>query len=172
MVAHVEQKRWWIQMPISWAVEGVLVLALLAGTGVAAAQVRGRDATIADQAAGISQQAVTLQQSREQVVAQRRVAAVDGAIIQVYAQEQAQRTAMDRALRGEDSEIYESYAVVAAGTKVDGAIIQTYAQVQAQRTAMERALRGEDSEIYESYAVAAAAAAQTQSRLERLLAAR
>ena len=76
MVAHVEQKRWWIQMPISWGVKGVLVLALLVSVVVGAAQVRGRDATIADQAAGISQQAVTLQQSREQVVAQHRAAEV------------------------------------------------------------------------------------------------
>jgi hypothetical protein len=106
MGAHVEQKRWWIQMPVSWGVEVALVLALLASVGVGVAQVRSRDATIAAQAAGISQQAGAL-----------RRAELDGAIIQAYAQAQAERTAMERALRGEDSEIYESYAVTAAAAE-------------------------------------------------------
>ena len=106
MVAHVEQKHWWIQMPFSWGVEVALVLALLASVGIGVAQVRSRDATIADQAAGISQQAGTL-----------RRAELDDAIIQAYALAQAERTAMERALRGEDSEIYESYAVTAATTR-------------------------------------------------------
>ena len=168
MGAQVEQKHWWIQTPFSWGVEVALVLALLASVGVGVAQVRSRDAMIADQAAGISQQALTLQQAREQVAAQRRAAEVDEAIIQAYSRLPAQRTAMERALRGEGSEVYESYGIVAAAAEVDGAIIRTYAQLQAERTAMERALRGEDSEIYESYAVTAAAAERTRSRLELL----
>ena len=106
MVAHVEQKHWWSQMPFSWGVEGVLVLALLASVGLGVTQVRSRDATIADQATGISQQAAIL-----------RRAELDGAIIQAYAQAQAERTAMERALRGEDNEIYESYAVMAAAAE-------------------------------------------------------
>jgi hypothetical protein len=103
MGAPVEQKHWWIQRPFSWAVDVALVLALLASVGVGVAQVRSREVTIADQAAGIGRQAGAL-----------RRAELDGAIIQAYAEAQAERTAMERALRGEDSEIYESYAVTAA----------------------------------------------------------
>ena len=97
MVAHVAQKHWWIQMPFSWGVEVVLVLALLASVGFGVAQVRGRDATITEQAAGLSQQATTIGQQTATIGQQDaaiqlsgeqmgRVAAVDATIIAAYEQ--------------------------------------------------------------------------------------
>ena len=106
MDAQVERTRWWSQMPFSWGVEVALVLALLVSVGVGVGQARSRDATIAAQAASISQQAGAV-----------RRADLDEAIIQAYAQAEAERVAMERALRGEDSEIYESYAVTAAAAE-------------------------------------------------------
>lgn len=117
MLAHVERKHWWTQLPFSWGVEMVLVLALLAGTAFAATQVRGRDVTIADQSAVISQQAATIRQSEEQALTLRRVAYVDGALIEAYGTLQAHRAAMEKALRGEYGEVYESYEVQAAGAQ-------------------------------------------------------
>jgi hypothetical protein len=55
---------------------------------------------------------------------------------------------------------------------LDGAIIAAYGTLEAQRAALEQARRGEYSEVYESTAIAEAAVAQTQSRLELLLAQR
>src|SRR5262245_43120893 len=115
MVAQVERKPRGIQASFSWGVAAVLALALLVGIGVAAAQVRARDATIADQATSISRQATALQQSGEQVLSLRRIAALDESIIEAYGQVQAQRLAMEQALRGEFGEVYESHAVAAAG---------------------------------------------------------
>jgi hypothetical protein len=62
MSMHVERKHWYTQLPFSWGVEAILVVALLAGTAVAATQVRGRDTTITEQATIISQQTTTIGQ--------------------------------------------------------------------------------------------------------------
>ena len=115
MVAHVARKHWWIQFPISWGVEVVLVLALLASVGFGVAQVRSRDATIADQAAGIGQQAATVRQSEKQLLILGTLAEVDSAIVEAYSKLAVQRiTAMDQARRGDSGEVYESIVIAEA----------------------------------------------------------
>ena len=119
-VAQVEQKHWWIQYPFSWAVEVVLVLALLASVAVGVAQVRGRDATIAEQAAGLSQQDAAIQLAGEQM---GRMAAVDGALFAAYGLLPVQLAALAQARRGESGEVYESAALAEA------AVVQTQSRI-------------------------------------------
>ena len=170
MCTSGERKHWWLRVPCSWGVDVVLVLALLAGAAFGIAQVRGRDATIADQAAGISErdvtiadqaagitqqavtmadlvaafneQAVTLQQAREQVQAQRRVAELDGTIIEAYGVLQAQRVAMERAQRGESGERYEAAAVAAAVAQTQSRLETLLAQRRAWQVRSSSRRRG------------------------------
>jgi hypothetical protein len=112
MVMHVERKHWWTQLPISWGVEMVLVIALVAGTVFAATHVRGRDLVIADQAAQL--QAVTQQQQatadvlRWSVAYHERVAALDSALIDAYGQLQAARRHKEQVLAGEYGPVDET----------------------------------------------------------------
>lgn len=142
MLMHAERKHWYSQFPLSWGVEIVLVIALLAGTAFAASQVTSRNATIADltaegvraesfwtarvqerdvmlqtQATTLSQQATALQQTEAQRLMRLKIAEIDDAIIQTYGVLQTQRTAMDNAQRGFFGEVYESYEVAALGAK-------------------------------------------------------
>lgn len=128
MLTHVEHKHWYTQLPFSWGVEVMLVIALVAGTVFAATQVRGRDVTIADQATFISAQAITMQQTQQQILTERQ------------------------------------------GAYWDSALVQSYGALETHRAALARAERGEYGEVYESVAIEAAAVAETQSRIEMLLA--
>jgi len=165
MVMRVERKHWYTQLPVSWLVEVVLVIALLAGTAFAATQVRGRDAAITDQSAVISQQAATLGTYREITTSWEQTA-------QQYAADLLDQRAI---VQQQTATIQQSEAqllTLREVAKLDAAIIEVYGLLQLQQLAMEQALRGQGPEAYQAAEIAWAGAEALKSRVADLTAQR
>jgi hypothetical protein len=133
MLTHVERRRWWTQLPFSRGVEVALAFALVAGGAVAAAQVRGRDATIADQAAAIDRQAVAIgrqaiaiRQAEVERRALSRLAELDAALIGAQDARANARSQGERALAAADYQGWEA-ALIQEGeaqSRIDRLLVQ------------------------------------------------
>jgi hypothetical protein len=162
MLTHVERKHWYTQLPFSWGVETLLVIALVAGTVFAATQVRGREATIADQA-------VMLETARvEQVQTLARMNAT------VTLQDEF-RAQLEQGLAAQAVTIQQTEQQLLTARQAafwDAELVKTYGALETHRAALAQAERGEYGEVYESVAIEAAAVAEAQNRIEMLLAQR
>jgi hypothetical protein len=162
MLSHVERKHWYTQLPFSWGVEVILVIALLAGTAFAATQVRGRDTTITDQAAMLEaarvEQVETLSRMNATVTLQEefRAQLEQGLAVQAVTIQQTEQQLL----------------TARQGAYWDAELVKAYGALETHRAALAKAERGEFSEVYESVAIEAAAVAEAQSRIEMLLAQR
>jgi hypothetical protein len=148
--------------PFARGVAIVLLVALLAGSGLATSLVSGGEARIAQQT-----EALQAAQARQAALAVQHNATIT-------LREEA-RTQAELGLAAQALALQQAREALAAQRRVgavEGKLIEAYAALTAQHAAAAQARQGAFGEVEEATAVAAAAVARTEDRIERLLAQR